>query len=69
VLPGDELAGLRRDDDRVNAILAAMIATIQEDLQQVSPWLRWLVGARTQTELIRFSRCRPLPSSQVHAAG
>jgi hypothetical protein len=55
--PGDELPDLRRDYDRVNAILAAMIATIQEDLQQVSPWLRWLdrFGARTQTELIRFS--------------
>lgn len=55
--PGDELPRLRRDYDRINAILASMIAAIQEDLRQVSPWLRWLdrFGARTSSELIRFS--------------
>lgn len=55
--PGDELPGLRRDYDRINAILASMTASVQADLQQVSPWLRWLdrFGARTSSELIRFS--------------
>lgn len=55
--PGDDLPALRRDYDRVNAILASMIASVQADLQQVSPWLGWLdrVGARNQSELIRFS--------------
>lgn len=55
--PGDELPGLRRDYDRINAILASMISAVQKDLQRVSPWLRWLdrLGARTNSELIRFS--------------
>jgi hypothetical protein len=55
--PGSELPGLRRDYDRINAILASMIAAVQEDLQRVSPWLHWLdrFGARTSSELIRFS--------------
>jgi hypothetical protein len=55
--PGAELPGLRRDYDRVNATLAAMIASVQEDLRQVSPWLGLLdrLGARTQSEVIRFS--------------
>jgi hypothetical protein len=55
--PGEELPALRRDYDRINAILASMIASVQADLQQVSPWLGWLdrFGARTQSELIRFS--------------
>jgi hypothetical protein len=55
--PGAELPGLRRDYDRVNATLAAMIASVQEDLRLVSPWLGLLdrFGARTQSEVIRFS--------------
>jgi hypothetical protein len=55
--PGDELPGLRGDYDRINAILASMTATVQTDLQRVSPWLHWLdrFGARTSSELIRFS--------------
>jgi hypothetical protein len=55
--PGPELPGLRRDYDRINAILAAMIAAVQDDLRQVSPWLGLLdrLGARTQSEVIRFS--------------
>ena len=55
--PGSELPALRRDFDRINAILAAMIATFQEDLRRISPWLGLLdrFGARTQTELVRFS--------------
>jgi len=55
--PADELPALRHDYDRINAILAAMIAAVQTDLQRVSPWLGWLdrFGARTSSELIRFS--------------
>ena len=55
--PGAELEGLRRDYDRINAILASMISTVQHDLQRVSPWMRLLdrIGARTQTELVHFS--------------
>ena len=37
--PGSELPGLRRDYDRINATLAAMVASVQQDLQKVSPWM------------------------------
>lgn len=59
--PGDELPGLRRDFDRINAILAAAISTIQADLERISPWIGMLdrvggrVGARAGTEFVRFS--------------
>lgn len=55
--PGDELSGLRHDYDLVNAVLASMIATVQQDLLAVSPWMAMLdrLGARTQTEVVRFS--------------
>ncbi|MCC5948800.1 MAG: hypothetical protein JJT89_10135 [Nitriliruptoraceae bacterium] len=55
--PGEQLPGLRRDFDRINAILAAAIGTIQADLTRISPWIGMLdrVGGRTSTELIRFS--------------
>jgi hypothetical protein len=56
-VPSEELADLRRDYDRINAILAAMIATVQRDLLRISPWMGLLdrFGARTQTEVVRFS--------------
>ncbi len=55
--PGDALPGLRRDYDRINAILAAMIDRISADLQDISPWMGLLdpLGARTQHEMVRFS--------------
>jgi hypothetical protein len=55
--PGEQLVELRADYDRINAILAAMIAAISADLRRVSPWMGLLdvVGARTQTEVVRFS--------------
>ena len=55
--PGDELPELRRDFDRINAVLASVIGVIQQDLQRISPWMSLLdrFGARTQTELVRFS--------------
>jgi hypothetical protein len=55
--PGDQLADLRADYDRVNAILAAMVSAISTDLRRVSPWMGLLdvVGARTQSEVVRFS--------------
>jgi hypothetical protein len=57
VAPGDGLAGLRRDFDRVNEILAALIAGIEHDLAELSPWIGLLdrIGGRHDEELIRFS--------------
>lgn len=55
--PGDSIHGMRRDFERVNEILAAMIAEVQRNLVEVSPWLRWLdrFGARRNDEVVRFS--------------
>ena len=55
--PGPELPRLRADFDRINVILASMIETVQADLQRISPWMAVLdrIGARTSTELVRFS--------------
>jgi hypothetical protein len=55
--PGAELAGLRRDFDRINDILAGLIAGIEHDLNSVSPWIGLLdsVGGRHDEEVIRFS--------------
>ena len=55
--PGPALPDLRRDFDRINAVLAATIGAVQQDLRRVSPWLGMLdrIGARTQHELVRFS--------------
>lgn len=55
--PGADLPGLRRDFDRINEILALLIAGIVRDLGEVSPWIRLLetVGGRHDDEIARFS--------------
>ncbi len=55
--PGGELPGLRRDFDRINAVLAAMVASLQRDLTRISPWLGLLdrVGGRSADHVVRFS--------------
>ena len=55
--PGASLPGLRRDFDRINEILRQLVAGIEDDLGEVSPWLRLLfrVGGPTDEEVIRFS--------------
>lgn len=55
--PGDELPSLRRDFDRINEILALVIARVQRNLGEVSPWIGLLdrIGGRCDDEIIRFS--------------
>ena len=57
VAPGDELAGLRRDFDRINEILASLLDAIQVEMARISPWLGLLdrIGGRTDAEVVRFS--------------
>jgi Family of unknown function (DUF5995) len=57
VAPGAELSGLRRDFDRINEVLAALIAGIEDDLSELSPWIGLLdgIGGRHDEEVIRFS--------------
>ena len=55
--PGPALPDLRRDFDRINEILASLIAGIEHDIAEVSPWVRLLnrIGGRHDDEVLRFS--------------
>jgi hypothetical protein len=57
VAPGAELPRLRRDFDRINEILAALVAGIEDDLSELSPWIGLLdrLGGRHDEEVIWFS--------------
>lgn len=57
VAPGDQLPPLRRDFDRINEILASLIAEVLRDLGTVSPWIGLLdtLGGRHDDEVLRFS--------------
>lgn len=53
----DGVAPLRRDFDRINAILASMMVRSQRALATISPWLGALdtFGGRTDDAVVRFS--------------
>lgn len=55
--PGAALPALRRDFDRVNEILASLIADIGHQIDDVSPWIGLLdrIGGRHDDEVVRFS--------------
>jgi hypothetical protein len=55
--PGDALPSLRRDFDRINEIIASLIADVRHDLATISPWIGLLdrIGGRHDDEIIRFS--------------
>ena len=57
VAPADNLPGLQRDFDAINAILRTMIDEIQDKLGHVWPYMRIcdLVGCRTDEALFNFS--------------
>ncbi len=57
IAPGQDIFDLRRDFDRINEILAAMLDDVEQRLAEVSPWIGLLdrVGGRHDEELIRFS--------------
>jgi len=55
--PGAALPALRRDFDRINEILALLIADIGRQVASVSPWIGLLdrIGGRHDDEVVRFS--------------
>jgi uncharacterized protein DUF5995 len=57
VAPGPSLTDLRRDFDRINEIMAWLIAGVVRDIATVSPLIGLLdrIGGRRDDELIRFS--------------
>jgi len=42
VCPGEQLPALRDDFDRINGVLAGMLAKVQNDVEQLSPWIKFL---------------------------
>lgn len=60
VCPGNELASLQADFDRINSLLAEMVGQVQESLTWVWPPLRWLTrGLGTVDDaIINFSMRR-----------
>ena len=55
--PGDQLPGLKRDFELINALLDEMIDDVQERIDQISPWMRIIdhVGGRTEEEICAFA--------------
>ena len=57
VAPGDQLPGIKPDFDRINDVLATLVATVENELAEVSPSIHLLeeVGMRTESTIINFS--------------
>lgn len=55
--PGDALPGLKRDFYEITVLLDEMIDTVQERIDQVSPWFRMIdrVGGRTDERICAFA--------------
>jgi Family of unknown function (DUF5995) len=57
VSPGDQLPQLKPDFDEINAVLAAQVGAVEDDMATVSPLIKDLskVGLKTETTLINFN--------------
>jgi hypothetical protein len=57
IAPGPALPDVRRDFDRINEIMAALIDDVATGVADISPWLGLLdrIGGRHDDEVIRFS--------------
>ena len=55
--PGDELPSLKGDFDQINVILASLVAQVEAEVGEVSPWINLLdhIGGRTEEAIIEFS--------------
>jgi hypothetical protein len=55
--PGDALPGLKRDFYEITLLLDEMIDSVQERIDQVSPWFRFIdrVGGRTEEKICAFA--------------
>ena len=57
VAPGAELAALRPDFDRINDILDGMILKVRTDVEELSPWIKFLdqLAPTSEDRIINFS--------------
>ena len=55
--PGEQLLSLKRDFDEINTILAGLVAQVQNEIDELSPWLGILdhIGGRTDEAIVKFS--------------
>ena len=54
--PGDQLPGLQADFNQINNILAEQVATVEQEMARISPWVKLLntFGLRTETTIIKL---------------
>ncbi|MBC8029594.1 MAG: hypothetical protein H7Z16_05740 [Pyrinomonadaceae bacterium] len=57
IAPGPELPALRGDFDRINNILGGMILKVRSNVEELSPWIRFLdrLAPTTEDRIINFS--------------
>lgn len=58
VCPGAELPGLQGDFDKINGVLAGMLAKVQHDIEKLSPWIKFLdrlSDDKVEDAIINFS--------------
>lgn len=70
VASGEQLDALRHDFDQINNILGGMIAKVRSDVEEVSPWIKFLDrwDPRGQSRLISFSLDKARASAWLTAS-
>lgn len=60
IAPGDELPSLAHDFNEINTILAGLVAQVQAEIYEVSPWIRLLgeIDPKADTAIVNFSMDR-----------
>lgn len=69
IAPGTELASLREDFNRINNILGGMILKVRSDVEELSPWIRFLdtLAPAAEDQIINFSLSRARASAWLVA--
>jgi Family of unknown function (DUF5995) len=69
VAPGDQLAGIQKDFDQINGVLASLVAIVEKELAEVSPLIGMLeeLDLRTETSIINFDMNRARDLAWFHA--
>jgi hypothetical protein len=57
IAPGPGLPALRDDFDRINSILSGMILKVRTDIEELSPWIKFLdrLAPTAEDQIINFS--------------
>ncbi|MEK6406350.1 MAG: DUF5995 family protein [Acidobacteriota bacterium] len=60
VSPGDELPSLQHDFNEINAILAGLVGQVQSEIDEVSPWTRFLdhIDPKADVAVVNFSMAK-----------